>query len=221
MDVCVVRYHSDESRIVPGLRAHDSLVVHDNTHRNIGFAAGANAAAHQGSGSLICFVNPDGDLTNECLDRLEAAFLDPGVVAVNPDIGIWNLPLDEGGQPLYLSGCCLVVRRRAFEELGGFDERFFMYGEDVDLSWRLRKLGRLKRIEDAHYAHDQSKRRPFRAEHRVFRNWHVIYKRHEGAARVSQSVRDAFWDLRSGHAAQGLARLTGVIDYILRGRRLV
>jgi len=221
VDVCVVRFHSDESRIVPGLRTHDHLIVHDNTHRNIGFAAGANAAARRGSSSLVCFVNPDGDLSKDCLDRLEAAFDDPSVVAVNPDIGVWNLPLDADGQPSYLSGCCLVVRRRTFEEVGGFDERFFMYGEDVDLSWRLRMVGRLERIADARYVHDQSKHRPFRAEHRVFRGWHVVYQRYQGDARINQSLRDALWDLRNGHLATGLARVTGAMDYMVRRRRLV
>lgn len=41
----------------------------------------------------------------------------------------------------WLSGSCLLVRRAAFDEIGGFDERYFMYMEDVDLGDRLQKAG--------------------------------------------------------------------------------
>ncbi|MFZ0666098.1 MAG: glycosyltransferase family 2 protein [Acidimicrobiales bacterium] len=41
----------------------------------------------------------------------------------------------------WVSGSCMLVRRKTFEELGGFDESYFMYGEDVDLCWRAHRAG--------------------------------------------------------------------------------
>jgi N-acetylglucosaminyl-diphospho-decaprenol L-rhamnosyltransferase len=41
----------------------------------------------------------------------------------------------------WLSGSCLLLRRSAFEEICGFDERYFMYMEDVDLGDRLGRAG--------------------------------------------------------------------------------
>lgn len=41
----------------------------------------------------------------------------------------------------WLSGACVLVRKSAFDELGGFDDGYFMYFEDVDLGYRLGKAG--------------------------------------------------------------------------------
>jgi GT2 family glycosyltransferase len=48
-----------------------------------------------------------------------------------------------------LSGACLLVRRSAFEVLGGLDERFFIYYEDTDLAVRARAAGHRVRLVPA------------------------------------------------------------------------
>ena len=41
----------------------------------------------------------------------------------------------------WVSGSCFLMRRAAWDAIGGFDEAFFMYAEDVDLCWRVREAG--------------------------------------------------------------------------------
>lgn len=50
-------------------------------------------------------------------------------------------PSDEQRDAGWLSGSCVLVRRSAFDAIGGFDEGYFMYFEDVDLGFRLGRGG--------------------------------------------------------------------------------
>jgi GT2 family glycosyltransferase len=54
----------------------------------------------------------------------------------------------------WANGACLMVRRSLLLQLGGLDEAFFMYFEDVDLCWRLRQQGyRVRHIAEAEIVH--------------------------------------------------------------------
>jgi len=73
----------------------------------------------------------------------------------------------------WVSGACLLVRRAAFEELGGFDESYFMFAEDMDLCWRAHQAGWGVGVEPAavvtHFEGVTRRRHPYRmivAHHR-------------------------------------------------------
>jgi len=86
-------------------------------------------------------------------------------------------PLGGGGDERrvadWVSGACFLVRRSAFEELGGFDESYFMFAEDMDLCWRAHEVGWLVGAEpSARVTHAEGvsrRRHPYRmllAHHR-------------------------------------------------------
>jgi GT2 family glycosyltransferase len=51
-------------------------------------------------------------------------------------------PYDVGsGLTVWASGACVLIPRRIYETIGGFDENIFMYMEDVDYGWRARSAG--------------------------------------------------------------------------------
>ena len=53
----------------------------------------------------------------------------------------------------FCTGCFMMVRTKALQEVGGFDDRFFMYMEDADLSRRLAVHGKLMLVPDVTVTH--------------------------------------------------------------------
>lgn len=126
--------------------------------RNLGFAAGANAGARFAGGRYLLFLNPDARLEPGCLDAFRRVLEDEKVAVTGPVVSLsasktleFGYTIDLLGHPvalpeptrppLFIPGCALVTRTSVFRQLGGFDERFFMFVEDVDYCWRVLLCG--------------------------------------------------------------------------------
>ncbi len=66
------------------------------------------------------------------------------LIGAGLDIGKWEIDggrYDRAKETGFACGCSLLVRKAAYLEVGGFDPKYFMYHEDVDLCWKLRMFG--------------------------------------------------------------------------------
>ena len=82
----------------------------------------------------------------------------------------------------WVSGACLLIRRRALEEVGDLDEQFFMYWEDADLCWRMRQRGWQimcdPRVRVVHCVGASSRQTPFRSTFEFHRSAYRLYRKH-------------------------------------------
>ncbi len=128
--------------------------------RNVGFGAAQNRAIGQGDAPFVLILNPDAALPADCLARLlqTAVADDSRTAAWEPRQVPYEHPKKYDPVTMttpWCSAAALLVRRSAFEEAGGFDARFFLYCEDVDLSWRVRRNGwRLRYVPAVCVRHD-------------------------------------------------------------------
>ena len=136
----------------------------------MGFAANHNQAFTHAAGRNFCVVNPDVRLSSDpfgallaCLSDSSVGVAAPVVLGKNGDVedsarrfpsplrilckvfggcGGPDYALDNGPiYPDWVGGMFMLFPRGIFERLGGFDERYFLYYEDVDICGRLRLLG--------------------------------------------------------------------------------
>lgn len=136
---------------------------------NLGFAGGNNLGVRAARGELLAFLNNDTEPEPAWLGSLHQALVsrpafalatsrlvfldDPSVVDSAGDGYLraggafkhgYGGPADQALASREVFGACggaFLIRRPVYEALGGFDERFFMVYEDVDLSYRARLMG--------------------------------------------------------------------------------
>lgn len=123
---------------------------------NLGYVLGNNQAARIARGEYLFFVNDDMKIDHEAIGRLTTR------MEKDPQIGIagcqirnyegkktlhTGIGIDPLGYPViskkifYVEGSALMIKKELFKKLGGFDEKYFMFHEDVDLAWRVWLLG--------------------------------------------------------------------------------
>lgn len=164
----IVVDNASADRSADAARGDETITLID-AGANLGFAAANNLAAKSARGEWLAFLNPDAYAAPDWLEELIAAAarwpaadafgstqieaLDPSRLDGAGDVfhafgvpwrGHVGWPVDAlppEGECFAPCAAAALYRKSAFDRLGGFDERFFCYGEDVDLGFRLRLTG--------------------------------------------------------------------------------
>lgn len=156
--------------------AIDHAVAFADAHEDVGILGGK-------------LLNPDGTLQRAARRSIPypsvAFFQLSGLGRIwrnHPAAGAYNLERLDPNQTAdvgAVSGAFLLIRRDAWDRVGGFDERFFLYGEDLDLCLSVARLGfRVVYYPEAPVLHHkgassrQARRRANREFHRAMRLFH-------------------------------------------------
>ena len=155
--------------------------------------------ASPGASALGCkLIYPDGTLQHSCrhfpsifTDLMESLCLDwlfPKNKFFNYyKIGLWQHDTVKSVDVPY--GACLLVRKKALEDVGFMDERFFMYYDEIDLCYRIKKAGGkvyfTPDITVIHYANSSSSQAPLEMERYKSRSKFLFFKKHYGILAVA------------------------------------
>jgi hypothetical protein len=168
LEVVVVDNASGDGSI-PELRAALPRITLVESTENLGFAGGCNLGVAESTGEILAFLNSDAKPEPGWVAAAVAAFDESDdIAAVASRVLDWegrNVDYIDAGltwfgkgykpfvgqtagtlgtkpkDVLFGTGSAMFVRRSAFLELGGFDDSFFMFYEDVDFGWRLNLRG--------------------------------------------------------------------------------
>jgi GT2 family glycosyltransferase len=158
------------------------VVLEENLGFGVGMNLGASAAIDKGCDSLL-LLNPDATIGLDAVRRLAAVSRADPMTLVSPTIlrpdrriwfgGSWlsladgrtSATMSDENRIAWVSGACLMVSKDLYETTGGFGDGYFLYWEDIDLSFRvLESGGNLLVLADCHAIHNpggtQHTRRP-------------------------------------------------------------
>jgi hypothetical protein len=168
LEVIIVDNNStDDSVKIVAREYPDAKVIKNKT--NLGFGRGNNLGAKKATSELLFFLNNDTLLQPNCLREVERQVHLKHLDLASPKLLNFSnvdfykgrkLTLDIVGSLSWgkkitmIEGCGLIIKKKVFESLGGFDSSFFMYSEDLDLCWRAWLCGyKIKMINTASINH--------------------------------------------------------------------
>lgn len=166
-EVILVDNGSKDGAIEAVVACHPGVRVIRN-ERNLGFARASNQGLQAASGRYVLFLNSDAFLEHAHLcELMRVADTDPSGAIWQPVVVAPDGAVENAGEWFTLTGfcirateprsaapyavfagtaACMLARRDVVRDLGGFNEAFFAYIEDVDLCWRARLAGYEVRI---------------------------------------------------------------------------
>ena len=149
--------HDDSKKVINEFVGKFSIVSILNAD-NVGFAKANNQGFNVASGDFVLILNNDTILTDYCLDVLVDTFDNESIGAVGPRLLNQDGTLQLNGSVLswkaqkqnslkkvkFIIGAAIMMKKELLLEIGGFDENYFFYNEDLDLCREI--LNRKKRL---------------------------------------------------------------------------
>ena len=124
------------------------------------------------------------------------------------------LPWDEPSQIEVVSGAYCMLRRKALDEVGLLDEDFFMYGEDIDLSYRVLKGGYHNYylpVDILHYKGESTQKSSFRYVHVFYEAMLIFFRKHYSGMTFLLSL-----PIKTAIYAKALMALAGMLSERMR-----
>ena len=138
----------------------------------------------EGGGAGVMMLNADGTVARESRRALPTPWVSfLKMLGFSRRYYMSHLPWDTPGQIDVVSGAFFMLRREALNTVGLLDEDFFMYGEDIDLSYRLQKGGYTNWYIPArilHYKGESTHKSSYRYVHIFYQAMLIFFRKHYG-----------------------------------------